>query len=213
MALPPSGSPTPRPPSRHSQRHRAARRAAGGKKNGSTPRILCGPPGLGKTHLLHASAHEAASSGKHVVLLTCKEFAERYAKTVRDGQRHEFLDTYRHIDVLLLDDLQFLTTRPGSQEQFFHIFNDLYSNDRLLVLTSNAPPQALDGLSLHLSSLLQAGLTVAVQLPPQAERIEILLATAAYIKNAPPETNLRLIVRPRCPHTLDLNGALHCAVS
>ena len=149
--------------------YRAARKVATGEKNGYNPLVLCGPPGLGKTHLLHAIAHEAADSGKHVVLLTCKEFAERYAKTVREGNRHEFLDMYRHVDVLLLDDLQFLTTRPGSQEQFFHIFNDLYSNDRLLVLTSDAPPQALDGLSLHLSSRLQAGLTVTVQLPHKEE--------------------------------------------
>ena len=193
--------------------YRAARRVAAGKKNGYNPLILCGPPGLGKTHLLHAIAHEAASSGKHVVLLTCKEFAERYAKTVRDGHRHEFLDTYRHVDVLLLDDLQFLTTRPGSQEQFFHIFNALYSKDRLLVLTSDAPPQALDGLSLHLSSRLQAGLTVTVQLPPQAERLEILLAKVADIENAPPEPILRLIAQQRCQHIRELEGALNRVVA
>jgi chromosomal replication initiator protein len=168
---------------------------------------------LGKTHLLHAIAHEAAGSGKHVVLLTCKEFAERYAKTVRDGHRHEFLDTYRHIDVLLLDDLQFLTTRPGSQEQFFHIFNALYSNDRLLVITSDTPPQALDGLSPHLSSRLQAGLTVTVQLPPQEERLEILRAKAADLKHAPPEPILWLIARQRCQHIRELEGALNRVVA
>ena len=193
--------------------YRAARRVAAGKKNGYNPLILCGPPGLGKTHLLHAIAHEAADSGKHVILLTCKEFAERYAKTVRDGNRHEFLETYRHVDVMLLDDLQFLTTRPGSQEQFFHVFNALYSNDRLLVLTSNAPPQALDGLSLHLSSRLQAGLTVTVQLPPHEERLEILLAKVADLKNAPPESILRLIARQRCQHIRELEGALNRVVA
>lgn len=193
--------------------YHAARRVAAGEKNGYNPLILCGPPGLGKTHLLHAIAHEVASSGKHVVLLTCKEFAERYAKTVRDGHRHEFLDTYRHIDILLLDDLQFLTTRPGSQEQFFHIFDALYSTDRLLVLTSDAPPQALDGLSLHLSSRLQAGLTVTVQLPPQEERFEILLTKVADLKNAPPEEILQLISRQRCQHIRELEGALNRVVA
>ena len=193
--------------------YRAARRVATGEKNGYNPLVLCGPPGLGKTHLLHAIAHEAADSGKHVVLLTCKEFAERYATTVREGYRHEFLDTYRHVDVLLLDDLQFLTTRPGSQEQFFHIFNDLYSNDRLLVLTSAAPPQALDGLSLHLSSRLQAGLTVTVQLPPHEERLEILLAKVADLKNAPPEPILRLIARQDCQHIREMEGALNRVVA
>ncbi len=223
-AHPPAGPPSPDPNPRltfgtfaviESNRlaYRAARRVAAGKKNRYNPLILCGSPGLGKTHLLHAIAHEAASSGKHVVLLTCKEFAERYAKTVRDGHRHEFLDTYRHVDVLLLDDLQFLTTRPGSQEQFFHIFNALYSNDRLLVLTSDAPPQALTGLSLHLSSRLQAGLTVTVQLPPQKERLEILLTMVADLKNAPPEPILRLIAQQSCQHIRELEGALNRVVA
>ena len=187
--------------------YRAARRIASGE-NTYNPLILYGPPGLGKTHLLHAIAHEAVASSKCVILLTCKDFAELYAKTVQAGQRHTFLDAYRDCDLLLLDDLQFLATRPGSQEQFFHIFNTLYSADRPLILTSDSSPKALRGLSPQLQSRLQAGLTVELRPPSADERLSILRQKAQHLKQAIPNPILELIAQQPYHHVRELEGAL-----
>ena len=192
--------------------YRAARRVASGE-NGYNPLVLCGPPGLGKTHLLHAIAHQATRAGQQVALLSGESFVNRYAATVRAGHPHTFLDPFQSCDLLLLDDLQFLATRPGSQAQFLVVFNTLHSAQRHVVLTTDTPPHTLQGLSPHLRSRLHAGLTIELGPPPPAERLEILRALASHLSQPPPDTALQLIADQPHDHIRALQGALNRVIA
>ncbi|MCH7811361.1 MAG: ATP-binding protein, partial [Chloroflexi bacterium] len=217
-----SGSSTPPPPALHPEltfdtftvvksyqlAYRAARDIATGNRR-YNPLLLCGPPGLGKTHLLHAIGHEAYSKGHSTIILTAEEFVNRYTSAVRTGQPHTFRNPFATIDLLLLDDLQFLGTRQGSQQQLFHILDAALLRDKTLVLTSDTPPEVIQGLSPALLSRLQSGLIAELRLPPPAERLQILRAMAIHSSFAIPDDILQLIHRLPCSHIRDLQGALN----
>ena len=173
------------------------------------PLILSGEPGLGKTHLLHAIAHAASGAGREVILLTGEEFVDRYGASVRAGRPHSFRDAYRECSLFLLDDLGFLASRPGSQEQFFHLFNTLHSSGRCVVMSTPKLPATLSGLSPHLRSRLQAGLTVQLSLPPAHERLLILAAKAATLQRPLPTDVLELIAAQPYPSIREFEGALN----
>ena len=192
--------------------NRLARRAAERVADGSSsynPLVLAGEPGLGKSHLLHAIAHTAAAMGQRVILLTGEEFVDRYGHAVRAGQPHTFRDAYRQCSLFLLDDLGFLASRPGSQEQFFHLFNTLHSTGRGVVISTATLPATLSGLSPHLRSRLQAGLTLELSLPSAAERLLILEAKSANLQRPLPTPILELIAEQPYPSIREFEGALN----
>ena len=188
--------------------HQAARRIASGAGS-YNPLVLYGAPGLGKSHLLHAIGHEAARAGCTVIALTAEMFVDRYGKAVRAGNPHAFNDRFSACELLLLDDLQFLSSRAASQERFFHIFNRLHSSDCQLVVTMESSPESLPGLSTRLTSRLLAGLSVELYTPGSAERLEILKAKAFSDKQTFPDPVLKLIAEQPYRNIRELEGALN----
>ncbi len=188
--------------------HRAALQLASGESTHS-PLVLFGASGLGKSHLLHAIAHHASGAGKRVCLLTGDAFADRYGRAVAAGQRQAFRDLFVDCDLFLLDDLQTLANKPGSQTQFFHIFNALLSSDCRIALTIDSSPATLTNLSSRLRSRLSAGLEIELRIPPPAECLDILRTKAAQLKHSIPEATLQLILSRPYNHIRDLEGALN----
>ena len=187
--------------------YRAARRLVDGEGSGS-PLVLFGPTGLGKSHLLHAIGHIASGGGKRVALLTGEAFVTRYGDTVRAGHPHTFRQMFADLDILLLDDLGFLTSRAASQEQFLHVFNTLHAAGRIVAVTASQGPSALTGLSPSLRSRLQAGLTAELHPLSKDDRLAILSAKAARL--AAPVTDAVLESIADLPYDCvrELEGAL-----
>ncbi len=190
--------------------YRAARRAAGGE-TGYNPLVLYGAPGLGKTHLLHAIGHKATEAGKRVVALTGEAFVDRYGNAVRFGRPHIFRELFANCELLLLDDLRFLATRSASQEQFFHIFNNLHSSGCLVVVTADAALDAIAGLTDRLLSRLSAGLALELSPLSPEDRSQILLSKAAKLKSPLSKAVLATIAEQPYQTVRALEGAINRA--
>jgi chromosomal replication initiator protein len=167
--------------------------------------VLWSATGLGRSHLLNAIAHECASH-KHVALLTSGEsFVTDYTSAVRAGRPHAFSARFQHIDVLLLDDLQFLATRKGSQEQFFHTLNTLQTASKRIVVALDGDPRTFSGFSQRLLARLIGGLCVRIDAPDPEDRFAILKAKRTML----PDVALRAIAARPAEHVRALEGALH----
>ncbi len=142
------------------------------------PLFLYGDSGLGKTHLLHAVGHELLKPGLRVLFITAEQFTYEYVQAARQRHMDDFRAKFRSLDALLIDDIQFLAGKEGTQQEFFHTFNDLHSAGKQLVLTSDQPPQRLPHFSNRLRSRLQWGLIADLTPPPVETRLVILQARA-----------------------------------
>ena len=141
------------------------------------PLLIYSNPGLGKTHLLQAIGNFCLSinSSYKVVYLPSEKFMHHFIRSIQNNKSTEFVSEYRNVDVLLLDDVQFFQNKEQTQEQFFHLFNDLYQRGKQIVLTSDQHPSELTGLKDRLLSRFQSGLIVDVQPPDLETRIAILM--------------------------------------
>lgn len=142
------------------------------------PLFIYGGVGLGKTHLLHAIGNFVLRGQHRPLYVSAETFANELINAIRNRTTEEFRAKYRTIDVLLLDDVQFIINKERTQEEFFHTFNDLYHNDRQIVLSSDRSPKAFVGLEERLRSRFECGLTVDVQPPDLETRMAILAAKA-----------------------------------
>lgn len=156
--------------------HAAARAAAQKPGKSYNPLFIYGDPGLGKTHLAQAIGNFAISknSKTKVVYVSCETFTNEYIDSVRGGQAKNFKDHYRNVDILIIDDIQFLGNKEGTQEEFFHTFNHLHQNDKQIVLTSDRPPKEIKGLEKRLVSRFEWGMVVDIQPPDFEMRLAIL---------------------------------------
>ena len=140
------------------------------------PLFLHGPPGLGKTHLLHAIGHyiQAYAVDLRVAYTTVEAFTGAFVAATRCGDFDQFRERFRDVDVLLVDDVQFLARRTGTMEAFFHTFNALHESGGQVVLTSDRPPAELGGLEDRLLERFRWGLVAAVEVPDLGARTTIL---------------------------------------
>ena len=144
------------------------------------PLLLYGGVGLGKTHLMHAVGNEIlnVTPDAHVVYLHSQRFVQDMVKALQQGTMQDFMQYYRSVDALLIDDIQFFAKKLRSQEEFFHVFNALLESGHQMVLTSDRYPREIDGLEERLKSRFVWGLTVEVEPPELETRVAILMKKA-----------------------------------
>jgi len=142
------------------------------------PLFIYGGAGLGKTHLIQAIGNNIQKKEPHkkIVYVTCEQFTNDFITCISSGKAEKFNGLYRTADVLLIDDVQFLTGKEGTQEAFFHTFNDLHQNDRQIVITSDRPPKAIATLEERLLSRFEWGMIADISHPDLETRIAILEA-------------------------------------
>ena len=190
--------------------HAAAGAVAEAPGKAYNPLLVYGDSGLGKTHLLHAIGHYVRSlyRGAKVRYVSSEEFTNEFINAIKDKRPETFQRRYREVDVLLIDDIQFLEGKTQTQEEFFHTFNALHNANKQIVLTSDRAPKRLDQLEDRLRSRFEWGLITDVQPPDLETRIAILRKKAAIERmTAPPEV-LEFIASKIQTNIRELEGAL-----
>jgi chromosomal replication initiator protein len=190
--------------------HAAAVAVAEAPAKAYNPLFIYGDSGLGKTHLLHAIGHYAQTlyNGLTVRYVSSEEFTNEFINMIRDGKQDGFRRRYRDVDVLLVDDIQFLENKEGTQEEFFHTFNTLHNASKQIVISSDRAPKRLVTLEDWLRSRFEWGLLTDVQPPELETRIAILRKKAIQEGlNAPPDV-LEYIASRISTNIRELEGAL-----
>lgn len=179
------------------------------------PLFIYGGVGLGKTHLLQAVGHQVLKStpGVRVLYLTCERFTNEFVHAIRNGRGKEFKDVYRNVDCILIDDIQFITGKEGTQEEFFHTFNALHQANKQIVLTSDRPPKAIPALEHRLLSRFEWGMIAEVVLPDLETRLAILEARCADRKMPIIKEALSYIATTIQSNIRELEGALNRVIA
>ncbi len=174
------------------------------------PLLIYGGTGLGKTHLLQAIGHYARTQNpnRRVIYVSSEKFMIDFITAIRNNRLNEFGNLYRQADLLLVDDIQFLESREGTQEQFFHTFNDLYQRGKQIVITSDRTPKELKGVEERLISRFLSGLTVDIQPPDFESRIAILQKKATIDQLSIPPEVVEFVAQNITTNVRELEGAM-----
>ena len=174
----------------------------------TNPLFLYGGVGLGKTHLLHAIGNACQPAGLNVLYVSSEEFTNDLINAIRTHTTAAFREKYRQVDVLLIDDIQFIAGKESTQEEFFHTFNTLHGQNKQLVISSDRSPKALVTLEERLRSRFEWGLTADIQAPDVETRLAILRTKADRAGRNVPEEILEYIARQVQSNIRELEGAL-----
>lgn len=188
--------------------HAACLAAAENPAKAYNPLFVYGGVGLGKTHLLQAVGNSCRARGLQVLVVSSEEFTNDLINAIRNHSTETFRDKYRSIDVLLVDDIQFIAGKESTQEEFFHTFNTLHGQDKQLVMTSDRPPKAMVTLEERLRSRFEWGLTVDIQPPDLETRQAILRSKAERGHRQVEDAVIELIARRVQSNIRELEGAL-----
>ena len=190
--------------------HAAAVAVAEAPAKAYNPLFVYGQSGLGKTHLLHAIGHYARNLYPNVRVryVNSEEFTNDFINSIRDDKASSFQSRYRSVDVLLIDDIQFLQGKVQTQEEFFHTFNALHNANKQVVITSDLPPKQLSGFEERMRSRFEWGLLTDVQPPDLETRIAILRKKAIQEKMTTPDEVLEFIASKISTNIRELEGAL-----
>ncbi|WP_295843404.1 chromosomal replication initiator protein DnaA [uncultured Microbacterium sp.] len=190
--------------------HAAAVAVAEAPAKAYNPLFIYGDSGLGKTHLLHAIGDYAASmyAGIRVRYVSSEEFTNDFINSIANNRGSAFQARYRDVDILLIDDIQFLQGRAETQEAFFHTFNTLHDHDKQVVITSDLPPKQLTGFEDRMRSRFEWGLITDVQAPDLETRIAILRKKAQSERLLIPDDVLEYIATVVSSNIRELEGAL-----
>ena len=180
-------------------------------KTGYNPLFLYGGVGLGKTHLVHSIGNFAVEQNPEmkVMYVSSETFTNEFIKSIQEKNTHDFKNKYRECDLLIMDDVQFLAGKDGTQEEMFHTFNDLYNDNKQLVLTSDLPPKDLSSLEKRLTSRFAMGLMADITLPDYETRAAILEKKLMLEHLDIPQAVKEFIIRNIVSNIRDLEGALN----
>ena len=190
--------------------HAAALAVAQAPAQAYNPLFLYGETGLGKTHLMHAVGHHIlrTNNDARIAYLSSEKFTNEFIQAIQENTLTRFRQRYRHVDVLLLDDVQFLGGKERIQEEFFHTFNDLFESGKQIFLSSDRPASEIAKLESRLVSRFQWGLMADIQPPQYETRLAILRSKAVSMKFNLPDDVLSFIAQHIVRNIRRLEGAL-----
>ncbi|MEA3449454.1 MAG: chromosomal replication initiator protein DnaA [Patescibacteria group bacterium] len=189
--------------------HAACQAVSANPGNAYNPLFIYGGVGLGKTHLIQAIGHEVAKQNVKILYTSCENFINDYVNSVKSGKAKEFKDRYREIDCLLVDDIQFMAGKDGTQQEFFHTFNELHQADKQIILTSDRQPKSIPSLEKRLLSRFEWGMIADIT-PPDTETKVAILNSKCREKNYNLEDEILYYIAENMKNNIrELEGALN----